>query len=56
MKPHTKWFTLGALILLPILTGATCSQNAVAQSTATNFSGGRASGIAAAIVKAATGG
>jgi hypothetical protein len=34
---HTRWFALALAAMLPLLTGASCSTNAVAQSAVTTF-------------------
>lgn len=45
MSMRVKWSVLAGILVVPLLVGATCSTNAVAQSTATTFFGAVASNI-----------
>ena len=56
MVARSKWFLLGVGLLLPLLTGATCSTNAVAEDAARSFFGALAAGLGNAIVAGVTGG
>lgn len=46
----TGWIMVVTLALCPLLSGATCSRNAVAQSAATSFFNTIANGVAGQII------